>query len=213
MQIATFADGYVREVGASEAPKYGTICLPYAVAEGDFSGAEFCSVLGKITTGDEVTALALSEPVKELEAGKPYIFYATADKVVLAYSGEETETAATDNGLIGSFEGRDVPEGKHVISGNKVQRCGTGSSIAEHRAYIDFEKMAEYQPVQGVNARLLTFDGVTTSVGNIQAEAGRTADVYTLSGVLVRKQADLQQATEGLPKGVYIVGGKKMIVE
>ena len=38
-------------------------------------------------------------------------------------------------------------------------------------------------------------------------------DVYTLSGVLVRKAADRQQAIRSLPAGVYIVGGKKVVVK
>ena len=35
-------------------------------------------------------------------------------------------------------------------------------------------------------------------------------DVYSLSGVLVRRKAS---SLEGLPKGIYIVDGKKMVVK
>ncbi len=37
-------------------------------------------------------------------------------------------------------------------------------------------------------------------------------DVYTLSGQLVRKATDRRQATQGLPAGIYIIGGKKIRV-
>ena len=37
--------------------------------------------------------------------------------------------------------------------------------------------------------------------------------VYTLSGQLVRRHADRQQATQGLPAGIYLVGNKKVMVK
>ena len=38
-------------------------------------------------------------------------------------------------------------------------------------------------------------------------------DVYTTDGVLVRKHVDADKATEGLGKGVYLVGNKKVLVK
>jgi hypothetical protein len=35
------------------------------------------------------------------------------------------------------------------------------------------------------------------------------ADIYSVSGALVRSQAD---SLDGLPQGIYIVGGKKVVV-
>lgn len=52
----------------------------------------------------------------------------------------------------------------------------------------------------------------TDAIKDIEAEDGSTVDVYTLDGVLLRAKADAAKATEGLAKGVYIVGKKKVIV-
>ena len=52
----------------------------------------------------------------------------------------------------------------------------------------------------------------TDAIKDIEAEDGSTVDVYTLDGVLLRAKADATKATEGLAKGVYIVGKKKVIV-
>ena len=41
----------------------------------------------------------------------------------------------------------------------------------------------------------------------------RFVNVYTVDGVLVRKHVDLATATEGLKKGIYIVGSKKVLVK
>lgn len=210
-----FTDGYVRDVaGASaETPKYGTICLPNDVRAGDFSGAEFYSVLGKVLTDGEVTAVALSAPLTELEAGKPYIFSATSGNVLVVYTGEAVATPGSDNGLIGSLnEQVDVPEGKFLMSGNKIHVCGTGCYIGPNRAYVDFDQMQEYVPTAEVNARLISF-GHATAVDEIKAEGKGATDVYTVSGVCIRRQVEPAKATCGLAKGIYIVDGQKTVVQ
>ena len=50
--------------------------------------------------------------------------------------------------------------------------------------------------------------GSATSINAIMA--GQPADVYTLTGSKVRHAAT---SLDGLPKGVYIVNGKKVIVK
>ena len=42
--------------------------------------------------------------------------------------------------------------------------------------------------------------------------ADETVDVYSLTGTLLRQSVDSRNATEGLQPGIYIVGGKKLIV-
>lgn len=215
MQILPFTDGYVRTVtgASSSAPRFGTICLPCAVKADDFSGAEFYSVLGKVMDGETVTAVALSEPVTELEAGIPYIFSATSEKVLAAYTGDAVTTAGNANGLVGSLnEQIDVPVGKYIVSGNKIQICGEGCYISPNRAYVDFDGMTEYIPVAGVNVRLISFDDAA-AVDEVKACTTTYVDVYTSSGVCVRHKVLANDALTGLSKGVYIVGGKKTIVE
>lgn len=50
----------------------------------------------------------------------------------------------------------------------------------------------------------------TTDIDEVNTDTFEVADVYTLSGLLVRKQAT---TLEGLPKGIYIVDGKKKVVK
>lgn len=58
----------------------------------------------------------------------------------------------------------------------------------------------------------LSFDGkiVGISAPALTPEAA-TADVYTVDGKLVRRAADATRALEGLPAGIYIVNGKKVV--
>ncbi len=207
-------NGYIRE-GLVANDYYGTICLPYAVATEDFAGAEFFSIAGKKVGEDgQPTALVLEE-VTELEAGVPYIFSATSEKLVTAYSGEATETAGSANGLVGSFEGMDVAQGMYLINDeNKVQQCGTGCSISTNRAYINMELVPVYTEAAGANVRMLWFDGVETGIDGVTAEDGdQLVDVYTVGGVKVREQVRAAEATQGLQGGIYIVNGKKVAVK
>lgn len=201
-------DGYVRNVASGD---YGTICLPYTVAAEDMVGADFFSVAGKVMKEGQPQSIVL-EQVTTLEAGVPYIFSATSDKLIAAYSGKAVAEAGEANGLVGSFEGQDVAEGMYLISAqNKVQLCGKGCKISGNRAYIDMDKVPEYSGEVGVNQRLISFEDAT-GISETMVEGG-LADVYTLSGVEVRHQVNESEATQGLPQGIYIVNGKKVVVK
>lgn len=201
-------DGYIRSTTSGD---YGTICLPYAVAAEDMAGAEFFSIAGKIMKDGKPQSIVL-EQVATLEAGVPYIFSATSDKLIAAYSGMAVAVAEEVNGLIGSFEGQDVAEGMYLISAqNKVQLCGKGCKISGNRAYIDMNEVPEYSGEVGVNQRLISFEDAT-GISETMVEGG-LADVYTLSGVEVRHQVNESEATQGLPQGIYIVNGKKVVVK
>ena len=206
--VMPITEGYHRNVTSGD---YGTICLPYAVAAEDMAGAEFFSIAGKVMKGEEPQSIVL-EQVTNLEAGVPYIFSATSDKLIAAYSGKAVAVAEEANGLIGSFEGQDVAEGMYLISAqNKVQLCGKGCKISGNRAYIDMNEVPEYSGEVGVNQRLISFEDAT-GISETMVEGG-LADVYTLSGVEVRHQVNESEATQGLPQGIYIVNGKKVVVK
>lgn len=52
----------------------------------------------------------------------------------------------------------------------------------------------------------------TTGVSSVTVEDGAAlVDVYTLNGTLVRSNVSRAQALDGLQKGIYVVGGRKVI--
>ena len=53
---------------------------------------------------------------------------------------------------------------------------------------------------------------VITGVSNLVAEAGGKVDVYSLNGVLVCKDADMEKIGQ-LPEGLYIIRGKKVVLK
>ena len=60
---------------------------------------------------------------------------------------------------------------------------------------------SDYSPMQP--------SGISTVVGNGQANV----NVYSLSGQLLRHNVPQTEATQGLKAGIYIVGGKKIVIE
>jgi hypothetical protein len=55
-------------------------------------------------------------------------------------------------------------------------------------------------------------DFIPTAIDRLTQAAG-AVDVYTLSGVRVRHQVTVNGALQGLPKGIYVVNGKKILVK
>jgi hypothetical protein len=54
---------------------------------------------------------------------------------------------------------------------------------------------------------------LATGVAGIAAEENATVNVYNLQGVQLRKGVNAANATENLPAGIYVVGGKKVVVK
>lgn len=67
-------------------------------------------------------------------------------------------------------------------------------------------KVFEYE-IEGVVDQV---NGNTTAIDGIEAAQQHSANIYNLNGQLVRQGAT---STEGLPSGLYIVGGKKVVVK
>lgn len=70
----------------------------------------------------------------------------------------------------------------------------------------------------GYNLRLFGIDaygsesGTTSSISGIMnGDENAPVDVYSVSGALIRSNVEPSRALDGLAKGVYIVGGKKVV--
>lgn len=60
------------------------------------------------------------------------------------------------------------------------------------------------RPVQNIPSHI---DGITND------NSAASANIYTLNGQLVLKNANMQEATKNLPSGIYVTNGKKFIVK
>ena len=146
---------YTRSVTSGN---YGTICLPYGSS--DYSGAEFYEIAYLQLASDGITpANIYLDQVTTLEAGKPYIFKATADELVVYYEGAEAlAPMAGKAGLTGTFEAipstNDILEGNYMIAQNKFWLCAAGCWLDANRAYIEHDALhASTTPVAPMPGR------------------------------------------------------------
>ena len=66
--------------------------------------------------------------------------------------------------------------------------------------------------VESVLPDVTTNATVVTAIGEICTE-GQGINVYDMKGVLLRQGVNPAQATQGLPTGVYVINGKKVLVK
>lgn len=117
----------------------------------------------------------------------------------------------------GTFSNEELPVGSYVIttSGTLANVPKTGLTIKPYRAYIRFnESTPGAKAIKLASMGFAGFDdmeGETTSIEDLLFNDGimtRPADVFTVNGQKVRSKAE---NLYGLPKGVYIVNGKKYV--
>ena len=117
----------------------------------------------------------------------------------------------------GTFSKENLPVGSYVItkSGTLANVPHTGLYINPYRAYIHFNKTdSGAKAIKLASMGFAGFDdmeGETTSIEDLLFNDGimtRPADVFTVNGQKVRSKAE---NLYGLPKGVYIVNGKKYV--
>lgn len=142
----TFTPVYTRTLTSGN---WGTLCLPYDVKAGDYSGATFYSIAGKRTNNGEASGTPLSIVLEEvannatLNAGQPYIFEATGSTLTAYQDNSKAAEASADshNGLIGSFTAMNVTSGMYIIYNNgdthEARMAGNGVTIGANKAYIN----------------------------------------------------------------------------
>lgn len=207
--------GYLRTLTPG---RWGTLCVPYAVRKGDFSGALCFEIKGRLNgTDGTTTAVVLSGPADHLEAGVPYVIYAETSTLVLLYAGDPVSFPVSRNGLQGTFDGVNTGKdpadasltGKYVFSGNILRRCMAGSSVGENKAYVDLDQVPVLQEMPA-GALRIQVNRETTGMNCSVAPVLRSSAVYTLNGVNL---GSWQECKEHLQKGIYIIDGMKISVK
>ena len=117
----------------------------------------------------------------------------------------------------GTFTNTTLNEGSYVVTNKGVlsRIPNDEMKIKPYRSYIYFNRKtagAKAISLQDMNVNGFENDeDHTTGIENLLFESGiltHSADVYSIDGQLVRSKA---LNFNGLPKGVYIVNGKKYV--
>lgn len=146
------------------------------------------------------------------EADSPLFSVGTDGKTYLA---EQMQSDALV--FKGTFKNAKLNEGSYVVTNNGVlSRIPKDEmNIKPYRSYIYFNR--ENAGAKAISLQSMNVNGFendednTTGIENLLFESGiltHSADVYSIDGQLVRSKA---LNFNGLPKGVYIVNGKKYV--
>lgn len=166
-------------------------------------------------TGVNDGVLDFTSVTGELEANHPYLVVSTGTEL-LNNEGLSGEVLATDNltneviggvAMVGAYEATEVKsEGNENWYGYNAKgefvKATTGT-INPFRAAIKSTGIAP-------SSYALKLDGAVTGILNLENPNAKV-DVYTISGVCVRKNVPAASALNGLSRGVYIVGGQKVV--
>lgn len=199
---------------------WNTFVAPFPVTKKQL-GYEKANTLASISTS--AGWLKFDEVADEtLEANKPYLLYYSADKTlkefyyggeVLSTTGDVKATADGQGGAKVSMVGNYKPQSSIVVgnylltelSGEDViVKAGSKATVDATKCYFTFENVADPAALS------VKFGGDVTGMGNVVAEetAPRANGVYNLQGVKLSNGS-----VEGLPAGLYIVNGRKVLVK
>ncbi len=193
---------------------WNSICLPFNMSAFDFENSTDTKLQALASYDGEVLNF---EEVENLEANVPYLVYITGDNSEDGFHGFNigTEVFAADpqaqcrGGFC--FQGNYTPSfamrnrygvADHGAEGQFIQKGGETSTLPATGAYFTASgKPASVKLNLGGEVTGINSNGVIISDST-------SAPVYDLKGVRVSNGS-----LEGLPKGLYIQGGKKVYVK
>lgn len=138
---------------------------------------------------------------------------ASTVQFALPFVNEFSREALTSNGLVGTFADiNPKTAGLGYISDNRIVATNAYTPIPAYTGYIS-TGLVKNIPNASVDLQLNLPEGVNGIAAATISGAKATVDVYTLDGVLLKKGVKASEAANGLKKGVYIIGKKKVLVK
>lgn len=188
-----------------------TFVLPFTFTADKVNGTVY--KLAGVNGG--VLDFASVEGSTELKANRPYLVVSKGAEL-LKNEGLSGEVLATDNltnevnngvAMVGAYEATPVTsDGNENWYGYNAKgefAKATTGTINPFRAAIKSTGIAP-------SSYALKLDGTVTGILNLENPNAKV-DVYTIGGVCVRKNVPAASALNGLSRGVYIVGGQKVV--
>lgn len=168
---------------------YGTICLPRASSV--IEGATIYQVIG----GNASEGITIEE-VASMEAGKPYIFQASADQLTVTMTGPRAEVQEA-NGLVGNLgaTAMDVPTDAYVLKNNQLYLVNSDVTIAPNRAYINMSAITPIAPAPGRIRRVIAVENQATGVESLQPSAFSLKKVLMNGQLFILRDGQLYNVT------------------
>lgn len=226
----TAYDGQIRNVNVSRYLFNGwnTICLPFSMTTEQVNAAfgDACrleTLIGVENNGNELMLNFGDCKSKGIEANKPYILYYTGETGFVKFLANEAEIVATPSklsftdtkGVTVTFEGAMMKTPGKGLYGIPAKSNEESVFVNVDNFESGFHATRCFITLSTGNSTRLSSnhvgDGEAMSIASVVKE-GETIDIYNLSGQIVAKKISSDRISE-LPKGVYVVKGKKILIK
>lgn len=198
---------------------WNSIVLPFAVNKEQIAaqfGEGTVVAAYKNATIDETSTTLNFEVVEEMQANVPYLIKPAQAGHTYTFQGvaikaaDNLEAGEGEIKFVGNYEnGKQLTEGDYFIDANRnlfYSANGTETMKAFRAIFVSTAAAAAKTMFFSIRGN----SGETTGIEDVKTLAGKTFDVYSIDGMLVRKNAT---NLNGLAKGVYVVNGKKYIAK
>lgn len=199
--------------------QWNSIVLPFAVSKKQIAaqfGEGTVVAAYKDATIDGTSTTLNFEEVEEMQANVPYLIKPTQVGNTYTFEGvaikpaDNLEAGEGEIKFVGNYEnGKQLAEGDYFIDANRNQFYSANGTETMKAFRAIFVSTAA-APAKTMFFSIRGNSGETTGIEDVKTLAGKTFDVYSIDGMLVRKNA---ANLNGLAKGVYVVNGKKYIAK
>lgn len=201
---------YKRATAAStdEKDEVYTFVLPFTFTADKVNGTVY--KLAGVNEG--VLDFKSLEGSMELKANRPYLVVSNGTQLLnaSAFSGEVVATGDLTNEVYGGVTMVGAYEATPITSdGSWYGYNAEGQFVKATSGTINPFRTA-IKSTGSQSSFALKLDGTVTGIVNLENPNAKV-DVYTISGVCVRKNVPAASALNGLSRGVYIVGGQKVV--
>lgn len=197
---------------------WNTVCFPFEVSRSKINrwmGAEtvVAEFSGVTQSSDGTEIINFKSNTDKLTPGKPYLIYPSQDVTEpwgfdnMKFDTSDTPSPVTygDISFVGLYAPTTLTKGDKTVMflgpENKLYTPGANINMGGYRAYFKLNGNSN-------SAKLLAIDGMTSAISTPVATAKMDKQgVYNLNGQFISPNAD------NLPKGIYIINGKKTVVK
>ena len=197
------------------AGQLSTVVLPFSFETANVNGTVY-----KLESVDDGVLSFKSVEGTMADANVPYLvktkgdnlFNGTLTNAIVAQTPETVENSIAGTGVthVGNFgETMEITSSDDQTSWYGYNKNGSFVKV-KSGTIKPFRTAIKSKSATTQNSFALKLDGTVTGILNLENPNAKV-DVYTVSGVCVRKNVPAASALNGLSRGVYIVGGQKVV--
>lgn len=195
---------------------YYPICLPFVLSDWH---EYFEEVVAWVSNDAE--SISFNKSSDKTMARKPYLVKVAQDitkenyltfkgvTITAGNAGSWTYKNYPDMKMVGNWAVGTVPADCYYLEDGSWKLSDGTAPLTSFSAYMDATAAAAHPEVMAMKVN----NQIVTSIVEVAEAAAATAvvNVYNLQGMVVKAGVSEADALEGLPRGLYIVNGKKVV--